>query len=204
MLIRRSAAVSAALSAVADLVVLPGNHLLIVGIGTFDQPGEDLGRAGAEAEVILAPGDLDRLVGAEEPADLFQRLGRDDQVGLGCTLGSAGRHIHAGQPVPVGGHHAHPLGAELPQHPIQDRAALFGARRKCHMRRSASAALSRRSASRPRISRWGTPGIPPRESEQPKLDRPHSIVTRCSPEAVRRIAALGSSRTISTSFGPAA
>src|SRR6476661_191336 len=32
------------------------------------------------------------------------------------------------------------------------------------------------------------------------LERPHSIVTRCSPEAVRRMAALGSSRTISTSL----
>ena len=32
------------------------------------------------------------------------------------------------------------------------------------------------------------------------LERPHSIVTRCSPEAVSRMAALGSSRTISTSL----
>ena len=32
------------------------------------------------------------------------------------------------------------------------------------------------------------------------LERPHSMVTRCSPEAVSRMAALGSSRTISTSF----
>ncbi len=32
------------------------------------------------------------------------------------------------------------------------------------------------------------------------FDRPHSMVTRCSPEPVIRIAALGSSRTISTNF----
>ena len=32
------------------------------------------------------------------------------------------------------------------------------------------------------------------------MERPHSIVTRCSPAPVIRIAALGSSRTISTSF----
>jgi hypothetical protein len=33
-----------------------------------------------------------------------------------------------------------------------------------------------------------------------KRERPHSMVTRCSPDAVTRMAALGSSRTISTSF----
>jgi hypothetical protein len=32
------------------------------------------------------------------------------------------------------------------------------------------------------------------------LERPHSMVTRCSPDAVSRMAALGSSRTISTSL----
>src|SRR4051812_21167026 len=35
--------------------------------------------------------------------------------------------------MPVGGHHPHPLGTQLPEHPIENRAALFGARRECHM-----------------------------------------------------------------------
>ena len=80
--------------------------------------------------MVLAAGDLHDLVGAEEPPDLLQRLGWHDQVGLRRSAGLDGRHIHPGQPVAVGGHHAHPLGPELPQHPVEDGAAFLGARGK--------------------------------------------------------------------------
>src|SRR3546814_8373818 len=65
--------------------------------------------------VVLAPRHLDLVFGVEEPADLLERLGGHDQIGLAAARRGGG-DVHPGEPVPVGGHHAHPLGARLPEH----------------------------------------------------------------------------------------
>jgi hypothetical protein len=116
-----------------DLVVLTGNYLLIVGIGPFDQAGEDLSGAGPESEMIFAAGNLHCLIGVEQAPDLLQRLGRHDEIGLGGSTRLGGGHIHACQTVAVRGHHAHALGPKLPEHAVQNRTAFLGAGREGHM-----------------------------------------------------------------------
>src|SRR5881409_2215372 len=44
---------------------------------------------------------------------------------LSVSRTALGRDVHLGEPVPVGRHHAHVVGPELPQHAVQDRATLF-------------------------------------------------------------------------------
>src|SRR5881409_2215374 len=51
----------------------------------------------------------------------------DAQIGGRTALG---RDVHLGEPVPVGRHHAHVVGPELPQHAVQDRPALLGRSRE--------------------------------------------------------------------------
>src|SRR5207302_1597374 len=60
----------------------------------------------------------------------LQRLGGNDQVGGRASLRG---HVHLGEPVAVCRHHAHPVGAQLPEHAVQDRAALLGGRRERHV-----------------------------------------------------------------------
>ena len=169
MLIRRSAEVNAALSAVAALVVLPRDDLLVVRVRPLDQPGEDLGRGRAEAEMVVAPGDLDFLLGAEQPADLLERLGRHDQIGLGRASRRRRGNVHPRQPVAVGGHHAHPLGPELPEHAVQDRPALLGARREGHVGDQLLQILRRRPPAALELDGGEGGELLARQTEEPEL-----------------------------------
>jgi hypothetical protein len=60
-------------------------------------------------------------------------LGGNDQVGLAGAAGGCGGNVHAGKPMAVGGHHPHALGPELPEHAVQDGAALLGAGGEGHV-----------------------------------------------------------------------
>src|SRR4051794_16835507 len=150
--------------------------------------------------MIFTPRDLDRLVGVEQTADLLQGLGGDDQVRLRRALGLAGRHIHPGEPMTVGGHHPHPLGTQLPEHAVQDWTAFFGACGECHVPDQLLELPGGGAPSTLELQTGECRKLLARESRSRKRERPHSMVTRCSPEAVSRMAALGSSRTISTSL----
>src|SRR5262249_47701968 len=97
----------------------------------LDQPGVDLGPGRSEAEVVVAPSDLDRFVRTEEPADLLERFRWDDEIRLAAR--ALERHIHPGETMAVRRHHPHPVAPELPQNTVQNRTALFRARRERHM-----------------------------------------------------------------------
>ena len=114
-----------------ELVVLARDHLLVVGIGSLDEPREHQGAAGPKPDVIVALGDLELGLGRVEPADLLERLGRHDQVGGGAP---ARGHVHLGQPVAVGRHHAHAVGAKLPQDSVENRPAFLGGGGERHVR----------------------------------------------------------------------
>src|SRR6058998_849341 len=75
------------------LVVLARDDLLVIRIRPFDQAGEHQRAAGAEADMVVALGQLDLGVACVEPANLLQRLGRDDEIRGGS---SGRRHVHLG------------------------------------------------------------------------------------------------------------
>ena len=82
----------------------------------------------------------------------------------------------------VGRNHPHPIGAELPENPVQDRPALFGAGGECDMADELLEILggpfqppSNFTAGKAGNSSRGSPS-------SLNLERPHSIFTRCSPD----------------------
>ena len=77
--------------------------------------------------MILALRDFQLLLGGEQPPNLFERLRRDDEIGL---LGAAHRDFHLGQPMTVGCDHAHQFTTKLPEYAVQNGPALLGARRE--------------------------------------------------------------------------
>ena len=111
-------------------VVLAGNHLLVIRIRPLDQPGEHERPAGAKSDVVVALRELDLGIARVEPADLLERLGGNDEIRRRST---GRRHIHLGQAVTVRRHHAHPVGAQLPEHAVQDRPAFLRRRGKRHV-----------------------------------------------------------------------
>src|SRR5690606_12149948 len=96
----------------------------VVRVWPLDQARVDPGSVAAEAEIVLAPRNLDLILGAEQTLDLCERLRRHDQIDPGRPRRLRG-DAHAGEAVPVRRDHPHLGIAELPEDAVEDRAALL-------------------------------------------------------------------------------
>jgi len=74
--------------------------------------------------VVIGPRNLEVLISGVEFIDLLQRLGWDNQVGLGCS-GAIQTRPDPREPMTVRCDHHRLITFELPQDPVEDRAALF-------------------------------------------------------------------------------
>ena len=159
----------------------------------------DRGERRAEAEVVLAPRDLELLVGGKEPANLLERLRRNDQVAAGAPLG-LDRHLHLRQAMAVRRHHPHLSGFSSQSTPfrIGRLSSVLTANDVCEISFCRSPERIRQLSSNRTTGKLGNSsrGRP----RILKCERPQSSVTRCSPAAAIFTGDGGSSRAISLSF----
>src|SRR5207244_10640211 len=83
------------------LVVVFWNDLLVVRIRTFDETREHCREGRPEAEVIVAPRDLELFVFRKQAANLVECLWWNDQVARWCARGRDG-NFHLRETVAVG------------------------------------------------------------------------------------------------------
>src|SRR6478672_3334181 len=83
--------------------------------------------------MVLPSRNLELFIGGKEPADLLERLRRNNQVCRGHST-RLDRYLHLGETVPVGRDHPHHVRTQLPQHTVQDRTAFFGGDREGRVR----------------------------------------------------------------------
>ena len=133
--------------------------------------------------MVIALGELDLGIRRVQSADLLERFGRNDQIGRR----TAGRgHIHFLEPVAVGRHHPHPIGTQLPQHPVQDGSALFGGRGERHMAHKLVDHAGRSLPGLLELDRGERGKLVPRQAEQlefraTRLDRDTRFTGGCDP-----------------------
>ena len=115
------------------LVVVLGDHPLVVGEGALEDAAGQLALAQAKAEVVLAAAVGHGLV-AVEAHQLLQRLARNQHALLRGMHGhllavlTAGGSLDEGQPVAVGGHHLEPVRAAAALLGLEQRAVELEAR----------------------------------------------------------------------------
>src|SRR4051812_27570783 len=83
--------------------------------------------------MVLTARDLELFVRGEESPHLLEGLGRDDEIAR-RRRGRLDGELHLRETMPIRRHHAHLLGAKLPQHAIENRPTLLGRDRERGMR----------------------------------------------------------------------
>ena len=67
------------------LVVVLWNHLLVIGIGPFDESRIDLCTISAKSKMIAALGDFQVLLAFKEALNLLERYRRNNEICAGST-----------------------------------------------------------------------------------------------------------------------